>query len=38
MDRLNIPRDGGVVTFGQLYGMHDHITLTLGEQESAIPV
>ena len=37
MDHLNIPREGGVVTFGQLYGMHDHITLTLGEQKSVIP-
>ena len=31
MDRLNISKEGGTVTFGQLYGMHDHITLALGE-------
>lgn len=35
MNRLNVPKEGSTVTFGQLYGMHDHITLTLGEQETA---
>ena len=38
MNRLDVPKEGGTVTFGQLYGMHDHITLTLGKQKAAIPL
>ncbi|RUS85881.1 hypothetical protein EGW08_006365 [Elysia chlorotica] len=30
MDELGIPRDGGDVFFGQLYGMADHLSFSLG--------
>ncbi|XP_053909037.1 hydroxyproline dehydrogenase isoform X2 [Cuculus canorus] len=31
MEELGIPRSGGGVCFGQLYGMGDHISLALGD-------
>nr|XP_033802341.1 hydroxyproline dehydrogenase [Geotrypetes seraphini] len=36
MRELNIPQNGGVVCFGQLLGMCDHISLTLGQAGYAI--
>uniref|UniRef100_A0A4W4GNC4 Proline dehydrogenase n=1 Tax=Electrophorus electricus TaxID=8005 RepID=A0A4W4GNC4_ELEEL len=32
MDELQISRDGGLVCFGQLLGMCDHVSLTLAQQ------
>jgi proline dehydrogenase len=31
MSRLGVPAHDGTVTFGQLYGMCDHVSLTLGQ-------
>ncbi|XP_061564449.1 hydroxyproline dehydrogenase isoform X2 [Cololabis saira] len=36
MEELDIDRDGGSVCFGQLFGMCDHVSLTLAKQGYAV--